>query len=285
MDPPNDLRRRLGGELMEALRALGVRLVDALELRGNGYPGYRPTAYRLATADGQVLKGRRFASAAEAERAEYVARCLGPQLVSAPLLRSGAALVSEWVDGVPPSPAPSLLRRCGALHGAVHAQVVPDDCPHRPHTTMERRWATLEARAAELVDSAALAAGEVRRALEIAHRHAPRTCTIAFILGDFCAENMIVTPSGEVRFIDHETLSIDACEYDLARTWYRWPLSAAQRADYRDGYAARRNPESFEAHFLYWAITVLIGGARFRRRLHVDGAEEPLRRLRALLDP
>ena len=60
-------------------------------------------------------------------------------------------------------------------------------------------------------------------------------------------------------------------------------MDAAERAAYLDGYSARRSPKPFEAHFLYWAITVLIGGARFRRRLHVDGAVEPLRRLRALL--
>jgi aminoglycoside phosphotransferase len=284
MDSSTDLRRRLGDELVEALHALGVRLAAAIELRGAGYPGYRPSAYRLAATDGRVLKGRRFASAAEAERAEYVARCLGPRVVSAPLMRSGAALVSEWLDGEPPTHAPALLRRCGALQAAVHAQVVPDDCPYRPRATMERRWAILEQCAGDLVGSGALDALEARRALEIACRDAPSACTIAFILGDFCAENAIVSRSGEVRFIDHGTLSIDACEYDLARTWYRWPLPAAQRTAFLDGYAARRSAESFDAHFLYWAITVLIGGARFRRRLHVDGAVEPLRRLHALLE-
>lgn len=283
MDLSTDLRRRLGDELVEALRALDVSVVDAIELSSTGYPGYRPSAYRLAAADGRVLKGRRFASAAEAERAEYVARCLGPRVVPAPLMRSGVALVTEWVDGETPTNAPAMLRQCGRVQAEVHTQVVPGDCPHRPRTTMEWRWAFLEQRAGELVGNGALDAGEARSALEIARRHAPSTCTIGFILGDLCAENAIVSQTGEVLFIDHDTLSIDACEYDLARTWYRWPMDTAERAAYLDGYTARRSVEPFDAHFLYWAITVLIGGARFRRRLHVDGAAEPLRRLRALL--
>jgi Phosphotransferase enzyme family len=258
-------------------------VVAATQLSGTGYPGYRPRACRIDAADGRVLKGRLFASAAGAERAEYVARHLGPHAVPAPLMRSGAALLTEWVEGPPPTTAPAMLRQCGGLQAAVHTQSVADDCPHRPRTTMERRWALLEQRTGELVDSSALDAGEARAALELARRCAPSTCTIGFILGDFCAENAVVSQSGEVLFIDNDTLSIDAREYDLARTWYRWPMNAAERAAYLEGYRARCSVDLFDAHFLYWAITVLIGGAHFRRRLHVDGAAEPLRRLRALL--
>jgi hypothetical protein len=284
MDFSTDLRRRLGDELVAALRALDVHVAAAIELHGRGYPGYRPSAYRLDTADGRLLKGRRFTSAAEAERAEYVARCLGPRVVPAPLMRSGAALVSEWVDGEPPTHAPAMLMECGGLQAAVHTQSVPDDCTYRPRMTMERRWAILEQRTGELVGNGGLDAGTARSALEIARRHAPRTCAIGFILGDLCADNAIVSRSGEVLFIDHDTLSIDACEYDLARTWYRWPMDAAERAAYLEGYTARCRVDLFDAHFLYWAITVLILSAHFRRRLHVDGAAEPLRRLRALLE-
>lgn len=283
MDRSTELRSQLGDELVKALRALGVAVAAATALRGRGYPGYRPHAFRLDASDGRVLKGRRFASAADAQRAEYVARCLGPRVVPAPIMRCGAALVSEWIDGEPPTHAPAILRQCGGLQGAVHAQAVPDDCPYRPGATMQRRWALLEHRAGELVGDGALDEETARLALEMARRHAPSTCTIGFILGDLCVENVIVSRSGDMLFIDHDTLSIDACEYDLARTWYRWPMDAAPRAAYVDGYSARRGIESFDAHFPYWAVTVLIGGARFRRRLHVDGAVEPLRRLRALL--
>ena len=138
-------------------------------------------------------------------------------------------------------------------------------------------------RAEELVAGGVLGADEMSAALEIAHRHAPSACTIGFIFGDFCAENAIVRDSGEICFIDHDTLSVDACEYDLARTWYRWPMTPAQRAVYLAGYGEQRALEPFLAHFPYWAIVVLIGAARFRLSRHTAGTAEPLRRLRALV--
>jgi hypothetical protein len=33
---------------------------------------------------------------------------------------------------------------------------------------------------------------------------------------------------GRLRVVDNEALSVGACDYDLARTWHRWPMTDLQ---------------------------------------------------------
>jgi hypothetical protein len=125
----DDLDRMLGCELSGVVQALGLSLTQAAPLAGDGYPGYRPSAFRLTTADGRTLKGRVFATVAVAEEAEYVATSLPAGIVPPILLRTGAAMVTEWVDGTRPEGdrcTPALLRQCGALHATVHLQPIPE---------------------------------------------------------------------------------------------------------------------------------------------------------------
>jgi aminoglycoside phosphotransferase (APT) family kinase protein len=280
-----ELEPQIGEDLLAAVRALGLSLASVTLAAGEGYPGYQPTAYRLATADGRVLKGRLLDSPAVAERAEYVARCL-PGVVPAPLMRSGRALVTEWVDGWRPDGAgcsAAMLRQCGGLQAAVH--LVPIPAPERRPGTRRMAWRSERLRegVAALSAGGAFAADEATRLIDMALRHAPEHTSKGFTLGDFCPENIIVGGSGEVFFIDHEGLAIDECDYDLARTWYRWAMTAEQRAAFFAGYAQQRSLEPFRSHFPYWAITALVAAAVFRRLRHADAAAAPIDRLRRLL--
>src|SRR5262245_1795090 len=97
-----ELQGVLDGELVAALGALGVSPAAATPVSGEGYPGYRPTAYRIETMDGRVLKGRLFNNPANAELAEQVAAALPARIVPAALARAGRALITEWVEGPRP---------------------------------------------------------------------------------------------------------------------------------------------------------------------------------------
>src|SRR5262249_5063544 len=92
-------------------------------------------------------------------------------------------------------------------------------------------------------------------------------------------------PSGEVILVDTETLSIQPCDYDLGRTWYRWPMPRASRQSYFSGYRSYRGLDDFLAHFPFWAIAAIVDGALFRgRRGGAEAAAVQVRRLCGLLE-
>src|SRR5262245_27745962 len=283
---PDELERLLGSDLLAAVQALELSLVAVSALAGEGYPGYRPHAYRLETADGRVLKGRVLSSAVQAEHADYVAGALPAGVVPAALMRCGAALITEWAEGLRPEGSrctPSLLRECGRLQATVHLQPIPEREQKRARGRLRWRTEQLRKQVGDLIAAGALVSDEAEPLLALARQHAPETAIQGFTFGDFCPENAIVRDSGEVCFIDHEALAIDHCDYDLARTWYRWPMTAEQRTAYLEGYAARRPIAAFLAHFPFWAISALLAGAVFRQRQHPQAATVPAGRLRALL--
>ena len=134
-----------------------------------------------------------------------------------------------------------------------------------------------------LVQHGALDGLEGAQFIDLAESHAPHTFAVGLVHGDFCAENMVLRAPGNVYVIDSEKLSIDAYDYDLARTWYRWPMTAAQREAYYDGYNRYRSSADFLRHFCYWAIVVFANSAAFRLRAGTGDAGLPIRQLQTLL--
>jgi aminoglycoside phosphotransferase (APT) family kinase protein len=106
---------------------------------------------------------------------------------------------------------------------------------------------------------------------------------VGLVHKDFCRENMVVSPDGVVRVVDNETLAVDCPDYDLTRTWYRWPMDPAQAVAYLAGYRRHRSTETLARHFPFWAVAVLSESALFRLRRGLSAAL-PLGRLRELLD-
>lgn len=113
--------------------------------------------------------------------------------------------------------------------------------------------------------------------------HAPRNVAVGIVHGDFCAENMIVRASGNVSVVDSENLSIAPHDYDLGRTWYRWPMTQVQCEAYYDGYHQYRSSADFVTHLPYWAIGVLARSAAFRLRVGARDALIPIQQLKAIL--
>lgn len=276
--PADDLH----SDLRAALGMLDAAVARIAPVVGLGYPGYRAYAYRVDLADGRVIKARLFAQAGECERTEYVARCLGPCIVTQPLARFGTALVTEWADGVPPTHSDAVLKRCGALLAQAHNTPLPDDAPSVARLGFDARWRRLCDRAAQLAQAGVLTHGDVGALLDIAGRSAPSVATSGFVLHDFTAQNIIVGAAGDPLLIDHDGLNFGTFEFDLARTWYRWPLAAAQLRCLLAGYASLRDVEPFVAHFPYWAVDALVAALKFRLSRDIRGTAEPLTRLRGL---
>jgi len=291
MEPAADLRisayegaeviSELGADLWSLVCAVSAELVSVSPLTGDDYPGYQPKAFRLTFAGGHVLKGRRVATAQQAEMVESVSRALADRGVPRVLSRSGAAFLSDWIDGEPLRTGhvdAAVLRRCGVLHGCTHSSPLPAPARAFDSGAYVRRRLDAVAQLAELDQELAHAAARIAAA------HAPADFAWGFGFGDFCAENIVLRPSGDVCLVDTESLSILPCDYDLGRSWYRWPMQRAEREAYFEGYRAHRQPTDFYAHFPYWAITAIADGALFRSRIGGPAAAMvPLQRLRALV--
>jgi len=281
-----DPRCTLGEDLQQLVDSVGVPLVEATPVTGPGYPGYQPTASRLRFADGRVLKGREVASLSRAVVVEYVSRHVQHPGLPAFIGRYGRALLTDWVEGRPLDAADctsALLRQCGALQGFFHTVALPADGKDEKYQPPPRWRTGLEADLDSLRRVGLLADKHARQALDVCRAHTPDRYEVGFIHHDFCAENIVVHPSGEGHVVDNENLRIDAYSVDLARTWYRWPMDLSQRRAYFEGYRLRRSADEFIAHFPYWAVVTLVSAATFRLKREVAAAAVPARRLCSLL--
>jgi phosphotransferase family enzyme len=276
-----DFNRQLGDDLWSLVQPVPSPLVAAGRL---GTLSASP-AFHLQFADGRVLKGRHLRSAMEAERIEYILRCVNHPCFPQVLARHHTAILSDWIDGTPLTQVPltpDLAHRCGALHGALHSVPLPPDNPYRPPTG--RRTANgLRQGLDELVRAGLIEEGEARALLRLALDHAPATSAVGFVHSDFCSENIVRRESGDLRVVDNDTLTVDAMDYDLGRTWYRWPMSPSLRTAYLAGYDSVRSSHAFVTHFPHWAIAAALAGAVFRLHRRPHATHIPIGRLRLVL--
>lgn len=279
--------RELGDDLCALVRASGVPLVEAVALHGSRYGGYRPSAFRLRFADGRVLKGRQLGNRQRVEAialfSQHVVHPALPKLLAA----AGRAVLTEWVDGRPLQAAdctPDVLQQCGAVHGFVHSRPAPTNTGHARRDAIDGWHARLEHHLQTLVHAGMLRRNEARHAHALALRQAAERCDIGFVHRDFCGENIVLRPSGEICIVDNETLGIDALEFDLGRTWYRWPMDETQRQAYLAGYERYRSAAAFTEYLTYWIIVALADAAMFRLTKAPDSAQVPVARLRSVLE-
>jgi Ser/Thr protein kinase RdoA (MazF antagonist) len=274
-------------DLATLVHAVGVPLTAAELVTRLRAPAVDRACFRLTFADGRVLKGRQVETLEQAERLQALTARLDRRHFPAVLERHGRAFMTEWIEGTPLHHrrwTRRLLEECGGVHAAVHRLAV-ETAPRwrRRHG----RWQTrMTAALGVLVDAARIDRGAARRAEGLASRFAPPAVALGMCHGDLCAENIVVNRDGRVVVVDNDSLAVDAWGYDLARTWYRWPMTDDQRRHYMAGYGRAAHLEDIEAHFIHWAITVLVEAAAFRVRVGVDGADRPLSALRRVLrDP
>jgi aminoglycoside phosphotransferase (APT) family kinase protein len=278
------VRPNIGPELSSVSAGVGVPLVSMIPLTRWPSAVRRRGAWRLRFADGSVLKGVLFDSPAAADRVELILRALGDRHFPQVLARGGAAMLLPWVEQRAFSNhpfGPAELRRCAQVQGWMHSL----DAAHLSGAgadTTESWWTRLEAASEHLEQQGGRLSTDARRLLVLAREHSPTRTARGIVHGDLCAENIVVQSPERLFVVDNETLHVAAPDYDLARTWYRWPMLAADWRRYLSAYAEQRSPAQFEAHFVYWAALVLIESARWHLMLATGGAGIPLRRLRAL---
>jgi Ser/Thr protein kinase RdoA (MazF antagonist) len=274
----------LGPDLLALARARGVPLAKIETVTALPSPVRSRGAFALHFADGTRLKGRRFETAARADRVARLRRALGAGF--APMLgRRGDAMLLEWVEG--PSLASleaipeAVLRRCGRMLGSFHARRV-DAGPDAPVRGSDEFFARLERDADLLCGAGLLDAALATRVLADADARRPGETTHGAIHKDFCPENLVLAPDGALVCVDDATLALGPHDFDLARTWYRWPMGREERAAFADGYREHRGLASFERDFRFWATCALVGSASTRFRARAGRVGEPLERLRQL---
>ena len=277
------LRGHIGRDLWRLAKSAdapltGVAILSRPSIAARG-------TFRLMFADGSVMKGRRCEHRWQAKRIQEHAAYLDPRHFPRIHRRDGCALLEEWIEGRPLAATADdgVFERSGALLAALHSVGLPQDRRGSALPYIEASGSRVTRGLARLVRLNAITKEDGAAARELAMSSMPRDLVPALVHGDFCGDNMVVDANGRIHPIDNESVIVHVPEYDLARTWYRWPMSGPQRAAYEKGYGDSPAAARFHMHFDFWAILVLVESVLFRHRVAIGTPEVPLQRLRSLL--
>jgi thiamine kinase-like enzyme len=287
---PEDLKGQLGEDMLRLVQEVNSPLVEVISLSPLALPNIKRGSFRLRFADGRVFKGRRFGSVDQAKRVQNLWKYLSPRNFPEVVAFYRSAMLIKWIEGesmTSTRSTPEVLRRCGDLHGSVHAINISEEeiRLYSPETKPEslKTAQVFRKQVCELERLGALEKAQCKLLMELVESNTPKRFSYGLVCGDFCEENLLINSSGNIYVIDNEKLAIDAYDYDLARTWYRWPMNPDQRMAYYDGYTRHRTHESFRAHFLYWVIKVLMRSAILRLQASTQASSVPIQRLQTLL--
>jgi hypothetical protein len=240
-------------------------------------------AFRVEYRDGLRLKARRHRDLETAERVLLLRSFLDVPHFPAMVAARGSCHLTEWVQGGRPSADdPDVLLAAGTLLGTVHSVVMePEVGRYRfEYQNWERRN---RRNADELVASKAMTRAEMEAVLERLAAVAPGHCHAVAVLADLAPENLVVGPEGRLFLVDDENLSLDSPGFDLARTWYRWPMTDLRAGPFLAGYGTCADPSPFLEFAEYWIMVVLLEAAHFRTLWNTPEASAPLDALRARL--
>jgi hypothetical protein len=276
-------RSLLGSDLLVLLDELPTPAVAAAPITGLPAPALTRATFRVRLADGTRLKARRMDTAHDAIRVFELARRFDERGFPRPIAVHGAALLEPWIDGrVARADAPvDVLHRCGQLLGGVHALADRrNDTAERwapEGWTPERRLTDLARRLDVLADGGHLSRRRADRLIGAAREGRPAAASTGVIHRDLWPRNVVVDATGSAWIVDNGNVGYGAYAFDLARTEYLWPMTAAQRTAFHRGYDETGPPRAPESSF--WLIDVLSDAALFRIASGVRGASRPLRRL------
>ncbi len=265
--------------------AAGFAVAEVTPVSELTIPGEEPRCHRLRLDDGSELKARFFPSVAEARRVQQASLHLDPRRFPPVVRRRGRVLFTAWVPGRPLDgldPPIPLVAEAGAILGELHARSSTRSGPSREPVVFEDDPDRVEEGLAELARSGAIPARDAERLTRVALDARPAVSETGLIHADFCARNLLLDPDGRVWSIDNETLDRGFFDYDLARSWYRWPLRPPEREAFYQGYARFRSLESYRRSFPYWAVAAILASVAFRRRMGPAERDVPMRRLRDL---
>lgn len=266
----DQLLDRLGSDLAALVRDVDASLVGADQITSMPANTGTRGSWRLRFADGRTLKGRCFESAARAAQVATLREALTTSPFVDVVDHRGAAMLEEWVDGEVLDAAATTLdqaRASGRMLGQLHACTPPigvlrDGEIDRGATWMRR----IREHLGVLLDAKAVTPDLAAAIDACAAAHTPTEVRTGIVHRDLCPDNIVVDAGGALRWVDAGTLTVGAIDEDLCRVWYRWPMLAAHREAFIEGYAEAgpgdatmlRRPSEF------WLIVVLCGSARYR---------------------
>lgn len=192
------------------------------------------------------------------------------------------ATLEQWFDGAPINgritTAENLLEG-GRLLGLIHKTNPPIDKSQQGYLSTNDCTRRLEANLVQLVSQKIIDRRLSAKIWEVAIARRPVHAHYGLAHRDFCGENLLIR-QGKVCCIDNATFTTLALDEDLARTWYRWPMTDANWRIFLTGYAETRDVEPFLQYGLFWKANVLTASIllRLRSGLPVQ-AKVPLNRL------
>jgi len=240
-------------------------------------------AFRLAYPDGRQLKARRHRDLDTARRIVDLRFALDPMHLAPLLAAEGPCHLTEWVEGTLPDPDdPKVLTDVGVLLGTLHAaELGGDSLRHRfPYES----WVDRNRRnMVDLTDAGVLKNTEVEEVWKRLKKGAPSSVQEVVIHADLAPENLVVAEDGRLVLVDNENMAVDAPGFDLARTWYRWPMDPRRWSGFLRGYERQADPAPFLEFAEFWTIVVLLEAAHFRVLGGTPRASVPLDLLRRVL--
>jgi thiamine kinase-like enzyme len=263
-------------DLEHLLETEGLQIVDKINISPR--PSIDPprNTLKILCSNGLTFKARRLETQLQAEKVWNLAQQLPSDTFAKIFAWHGTAFLEQWLDGITLAELslidPTFLRRAGEILGLFHSGFIPI----RKLPISDTSSQTILNKLSGLIQMGILSEKDAKNIFEIANKNKPATSDFGFCHGDFCAENLILQANGQLFVIDPECLDMNYLDHDIARTWYRWPMSQADFNMFLEGYRTYRNTLEFFNHRAYWAITVLIDSIRFRIRTRTKDILYPL---------
>ena len=255
-------------ETTKFLESVGISVERIEELPLQGERPNRTSPQRVWSRSHGELKVRRVESSQALDqhlrirRANQVLRM--PEVVYA----GSTYLVERWIEGDPIHPSQvdgDLMYLLGDLVGRFAAQ----RCELQVEGERLRSGVRLEQKLQDLLidfrEQGILTPELCELLLERGVGNAPVHVESGFVHLDIKPENIVKTPEG-LYFVDNETLSVGALDYELARLWGFWKLTPHERSRFLEGYRVHRSTKSFVLHELFWSIFSLLGSLKYRVR-------------------
>lgn len=187
-----------------------------------------------------------------------------------PVLDSlGDSWLEQWIEGTPlrsGDTTESLCRWAGDVLGQLHGRAVNGVDTVPPAQGVDTILVQLANNLDRIVALGGLDRSTADSLQAIAKTERPAAPDTGLIHTDFSVENFVSRPDGDLIVIDNEHLMLGALDYDLVKSFCRWPMNEAQQSAFCEGYGHHRDPAPALSGRVFWAIFALAQSARVQLR-------------------